>query len=465
MIEKIYKDNSEVNFDQLWEDGLIVFDSNVLLDLYRLPLKAKDDLLNIFRNEKINKNIWIPFQVKLEFLNNRHNAIADQKAKFQTVRSIISNAISQYDEVVNEMKDSLKKLKLKERHSLIEPDKYLKNKKLNKGKKNLEKFIKNLNKLEKDQIDVHEDDKLKKEVLDLFHEKSGSCLESDKIQEIYKEGEIRYKKELPPGYKDSTKKGSYYYGEIELIRKFGDLIVWNEIIEKAEKEKLKYLILVTGDVKEDWWYIKRGKRLGPKYELLNEIYSRVPSLETFYMYDTSAFMRYAKEKLELNVEEESIKELEYLIEEIRRIPTVKLSNRISNISDVLNEAISVTRNLGVVIKGPLNSLPIVSVSKRVLFSVFMEILSNVKNHGNNNVKISIFTTRDEVIISFKNKIKTKSKRVSDRNRGLSRIYDILSKEKGKVKIHWNEKHFTVDLMLPIYTMTNNKYDIISTPSS
>ncbi len=466
MIEKIYRDKSEIDFENLWEKGTIVFDANVLLDLYRLPLSARDDLLNILKNEKINKNIWIPFQVKLEFLNNRHNAIGDQKSKFQTVKNIIEKTINQYDDMVNEMKSELKKLKLKERHSLIEPEKYLKNKKLNKGRKNLEKFINNLNKLEKEQIDVHQDDKLKTDILELFKDKTGPCLTEENLQKIYKDGATRYEKEIPPGYKDSGKPGSYFYGEVELIRKYGDLIVWNEIIKKVKKDKTKFLIFITGDVKEDWWYVKRGKRLGPKYELLNEIYTKSPSLETFYMYDTSAFMRYAKEKLELNVKEESIKEFEYLLKEIKKIPKLKLPQTLSNLSDVLNNVIEMFGKLKVSIKGTLKSLPLIDVPEKALYKAFTEIFSNVLHHGiDKKVKILIMETSDNVIITFRNRIdENRINSTPLRSKGLNELWKSLENKYIQTKFNWNEDYFKVELKLPIYTLTNNIYHAIP-PSS
>ena len=46
----------------------------------------------------------------------------------------------------------------------------------------------------------------------------------------------------------------------EDIKKYGDLILWYQIIDKA-KESKKPIILISGDVKEDWWLEKNGKRI------------------------------------------------------------------------------------------------------------------------------------------------------------------------------------------------------------
>lgn len=63
------------------------------------------------------------------------------------------------------------------------------------------------------------------------------------IYEICREGERRYNKLIPPGYKDNKKDGPF---------KYGDLISWVETYKYAQLNK-KNVIFVTDDVKEDWW--------------------------------------------------------------------------------------------------------------------------------------------------------------------------------------------------------------------
>ena len=146
---KVHRDNDQLDFKAIWKEGIFVFDSNVLLDLYRLPSSAQKDLLRILKNEGFNKRIWIGFQVLLEFFNNRYEAISDQKNKFNAVRKLIDDAIEQYDETINNLESELAKLKLKQRHSLIDPDKFINESKIKKGIKFLHDFLGNLEGLEK----------------------------------------------------------------------------------------------------------------------------------------------------------------------------------------------------------------------------------------------------------------------------------------------------------------------------
>lgn len=314
LLKKIHRNNDEIDFKSIWEKGVFIFDSNVLLDLYRLPVSAREDLINVFENDKFKDRIWIGFQVLLEFLNNRLEVISDQKNKFTQVKKIIQSTITQYEDNFSKLNSELKHLKLSQRHSLIDPEKYINDENISQGKNFLNEFIAYLDELEKKQFDVNENDIIKEKVLSIFSNKSGVAFDKESLEEIYLKGDERYKNQVPPGYMDIKKEGYYPYQDKKFIRKFGDFLLWKEIIEKCKTEKLEYAVLVTGDVKEDWWQKKRGKKLGARMELLNEIYSEANELETFYMYDTSSFLQYAKQEIDENIKESSISETKELIE-------------------------------------------------------------------------------------------------------------------------------------------------------
>ncbi len=72
-------------------------------------------------------------------------------------------------------------------------------------------------------------------------------------------------------------------------------------------------MLVTGDVKEDWWEEKRGRKIGPRKELLNEIYTTCENLEIFHMYNTSTFLKYAKQEIDEHIKDSSIEDARKLI--------------------------------------------------------------------------------------------------------------------------------------------------------
>jgi hypothetical protein len=329
-------------------------------------------------NPEIKSRIWIGFQGLLEFLNNRHDTISDQKNKFGTVRAKLLQAISSYDDLFKALTSDMAKLKLRQKHSLIDPDKFLTPKNINSGINFVHEFLADLNELEEKQSDVQDKDDTKKHVIELFAGKIGYGFTTEELNKIYSEGEERYKHDVPPGYKDKSKAHFYTVLGIEYKCKFGDLLLWHEIIRKAQTDHLEYVILVTGDLKEDWWLEKRGKKLGPRKELLNEIYTKAPDLKAFHMYDTSNFLRRVSEKLTVSVSESTISETENLLAADRDEADLVVRAHIPNILDI------VTSNLdGFVINKSVSfmSLPPVKISISTLYDAFFEIVYNVKNHA------------------------------------------------------------------------------------
>lgn len=313
LLLKIHRELNQDDFKIIWKEAFFIFDSNVLLDLYRLPESAKNDLISVLQNKDFNVRIWIAFQVLTEFLNNRLNIVSEQKNMFNKVISLTENHIEKLVSLNNEYDDEIKKLNLNQRHSTISPDEFINKKKLKKTSKVFKNFIENLNDKEKQHNDVNDVDEIKNLIIEIFENKIGEPLKKEKIAEIVKEGEERYNEKIPPGYMDSKKEGSYIVGDLKFPRKFGDLLLWKEIIKYINDNKLQNVILVTGDVKEDWWEEKRGRKIGPRRELLSEIYTKCETLNVFHMYNTSTFLKYAKQEINSEIKDSSIEDTKKLI--------------------------------------------------------------------------------------------------------------------------------------------------------
>jgi len=310
---KIHRNLTNDDYKKIWEEAIFIFDSNVLLDLYRLPESAKNDLLTVFQNKDFNSRIWIGFQVLIEFLNNRLTIIGEQKNMFSKVASLTKNHLEKVINLNNEFLTEINKLNLNQRHSTITPDDYLNNKRIKKSIKIFNKFLRHLDEKEKDHNDVNDNDDLKDLILNIFSNKIGTSFNNEEIDKIEEEGQKRYSLEMPPGYKDLKKEGYHYVKEQKYQRKYGDLFLWKEIINHANNHMYKYVVLVTGDVKEDWWEEKRGRKIGPRKELLNEIYTCCENLEIFHMYNTSTFLKFAKQEIDADIKDSSIEDAEKLI--------------------------------------------------------------------------------------------------------------------------------------------------------
>ncbi|PIH61094.1 PIN-like domain-containing protein [Paenibacillus sp. LK1] len=81
----------------------------------------------------------------------------------------------------------------------------------------------------------------------------------DEILAIEQEGIIRYEKCIPPGYKDAKKNGN----------KYGDLIVWKELLNKSNQEN-RPVLFVTAEKKEDWFRLRDNVILEVREELRKE---------------------------------------------------------------------------------------------------------------------------------------------------------------------------------------------------
>ena len=57
--------------DELWDSSIIVLDTNVILNLMRIPKEAREDFLKILEELKQSGKLWIPHQVAEEYY--RHN--------------------------------------------------------------------------------------------------------------------------------------------------------------------------------------------------------------------------------------------------------------------------------------------------------------------------------------------------------------------------------------------------------
>ena len=100
-------------------------------------------------------------------------------------------------------------------------------------------------------------DYIYKIVEDIHNSRGMVPFSQDQLYHICDEGEERYEKSIPPGFKDKKDKDG--------IRKYSDLIIWKEIINYAKENQLD-IIFVTDDVKADWW--EKESEFHPK--LINE---------------------------------------------------------------------------------------------------------------------------------------------------------------------------------------------------
>lgn len=305
-----FKSLSEDEYRAAWKQGLLVFDTNVLLNLYRYQTVTRDELLNVLST--LSKRIWIPHHVALEFYRNRLGVISEQHGKYKQVRDIVNGS-------VDELHNRISNLNLKKRHSLIKTDD-LQNR-INEAMKD---FLDELQSLEGANQPPLSKDFIKDAIEVLFEGRVGLGPSDQKdVDVLYKQAQFRYDLKIPPGFRDKEKDKNqpdeYLHNGIFYKRKYGDYLVWRQMLEQARSENVGWLIYITDDRKEDWWAKgESNKIIGPRPELINEAIT-IGGVQHFLMYSPEQFLSHAKEMLKASVSDETLTEVRDVSNDIGKL--------------------------------------------------------------------------------------------------------------------------------------------------
>lgn len=126
----------------------------------------------------------------------------------------------------------------------------------------------------------------------LFEGKVGPAYGEKERKEAVEEAERRREAKVPPGFNDERP---------------GNYLLWRQTMNEAKRLRSP-VVLITDDRKDDWWWIEEGETLGPRRQLVVEIREEAGVL--FYMYTPDRLMKQARERLGVEVSDESISEAE-----------------------------------------------------------------------------------------------------------------------------------------------------------
>lgn len=274
---------------KIWNESIIALDANIILNLYRYSDSTRREFVGILK--KIKDRIWLPHRSAEEYLNNRLSVIDQQEKVYEsTIKSI---------------------RELKEGFESARQHPFLSKESMEKMADVFDALCDELNENKSTHSERIYNDNIKEEIAEIFNNKVGDPYEKSRLEEIIQEGVERYKQRIPPGFKDSVKSvESDVFSD--KCRVYGDLIVWNQIIDKAI-ESSSGVVFITDDKKEDWWERFKGKTMGPLPALVKEFQDRTG--QKFTMYQSDRFLELAKEQLGQTVSDEAVKE----IREVRRL--------------------------------------------------------------------------------------------------------------------------------------------------
>lgn len=240
------------DYVRLFDNGLIIFDTNALLNLYRYTPAACADFMTAII--AVNNRIWIPAQVMAEFWRNRESALADIARATEDAEQAIDRGLTTQLQALDSWakRASLSK---EEKDGLRDPL-------VDAAKRAATEIRHHRGNWLAEAQDTAKDPLLRQLDKVLAGRVGLQFTEKERLEATI-EANRRIEAEVPPGYEDKKKAPD---------RRVGDYFVWLQILRRCGTGDCLDVLFITGDEKPDWWRIdNRGKGLGPRPELYEEL--------------------------------------------------------------------------------------------------------------------------------------------------------------------------------------------------
>ena len=286
LFPEFYLDSLEVTDLKRKQNNLIIFDSNFLLDILRLPTEIAEKYLEAI--DKVKDHIFVPYLVGVEFHFNKKKVKIETQESLNNYRDRVTNNVNtQVEDMYNNMLNSL----VDEKNIDFLKNKNQKDNALNEIKRGVDSYYNSLcTEKEKLITRLHKDiferystnlDVLSNKIVELVGQSVASKLEQELINKIQDKGKERYDNKIPPGFNDKDNKAGILrrYSDLVYDTQYGDYIIWEEILHKVSEEGNsigKKVIFVTSDGtserKNDIMYSVKGKKVGPSIQMVIELY-------------------------------------------------------------------------------------------------------------------------------------------------------------------------------------------------
>ncbi|MEQ6074012.1 MULTISPECIES: PIN-like domain-containing protein [Bacillus] len=300
---------NESEFKEIWENAVFVVDTNVLLNFYKYTSKeATQSLLKILKSLKDSDRLWIPHQVALEYFFNLESNMSKQKEGYLFLSNGLHKLKFEAEKTLRTTQSDYPYINTDQFKFYIEQ---------------LDKLNSKLDEILKDELESLPDtEKIKDDLNNLLENIIGDPYDQTKIDKIEVDGKVRYEFDVPPGFRDkgNKKKESYRtYGDFRYKQIYGDLILWNQIIDKIrDSDNPKPVIFITEEKKEDWWEKDEQDNIKRPHPLLVQEFIN-KTKQKFFMYRTERFVKYAKEYLYTDITEEQVENVTKDVENIRTL--------------------------------------------------------------------------------------------------------------------------------------------------
>lgn len=269
--------------------GMVVLDTNILLDAYRFAPAGRKELMSVLA--KVADRTWIPHQVAEEFHRNRLSVMMDHDGAYRPVIDLLKATQKTLDtEAVPKINHLATRTALPEKE---------KNRILSLVANATKQAASAVEKLREEHGlgEVRGDDAILAEYQNLYQGRVGGPFEGTEYDEAIKESERRISEEIPPGFRDSKKDNPH-----------GDYLVWSQALREARKRHPSHLLFVTEDTKEDWYLVLKGKVICAQPELAKELAEVAQS--KLVMMSLPTFLYHSKNYLDADVSGETIRQSE-----------------------------------------------------------------------------------------------------------------------------------------------------------
>lgn len=308
------------------DNVLFIFDTNILLNLYRYKEKTREDFFSIL--DKVNNKTFIPHHVALEYQKNRLNVIAEQNRDLKKLLKYIEDGKFTFEKFFQLSNGDINQTyqKIIKKHPEISNSIIQMEKEISPSCENLrDQLITKIKKIIDANIKINSDDNIRNK-LDSCKLTVGEPFDQDKLDEIFYQGLERFEDKIAPGYGDEKSKNNvvFSYAGNRYEQKYGDLIIWEQIkVYLKNQNKYEHIIFVTDDQEKNDWVEKvkdeGTKIVGPKVELISELIKLNDKIKHFLIFDSINFLQLSSKAFSVTVKTTSVDD----IKEIKEIKEIK----------------------------------------------------------------------------------------------------------------------------------------------
>ncbi len=220
----------ERDFQDLWDRGLVVLDTNILLRLYRYSETTVDEILGVLSG--FGDRLWIPHHVAWEYNRRRLTKIKEAERSYREL-------LSEFQRAAEGGRTRLQAMREFGIHPKIDLS---------------EKITGLISDIEQQTTSISQEydasptgshyAALHDRVASIYEGRVGTSPSLEDIRVMCSDGQLRFEQGRAPGFKDVEEKRKRGASDRE---SFGDYIIWRQILNHASSNGFP-VIFVT----EDW---------------------------------------------------------------------------------------------------------------------------------------------------------------------------------------------------------------------